>query len=82
MHIYRYIMGQESSELSELQKCMMFDIVYEGKSDKEVSDKYGVSERELSSIKSTEAWQSQERKIWNEMISLLIQKRNAKAMNS
>ena len=60
----------------------MFDIVYEGKSDKEVSDKYGVPEEELSSIKSTEAWQSQERKIWNEMISLLIQKRNAKAMNS
>jgi len=65
-----------NSELSELYQGMIFDIVYEGMSDKDVAAKNGIPESKLHLIKRSKVWKSKERKMWNDLISLLVRRRN------
>lgn len=75
-------MGYIDHGLSAVHKSMMFDTVYEGMSDADVAGKYCISESKLRSIKNNKAWKLEERKLWDEMISLLIHRRDVNAVIS
>ncbi len=58
----------------------MFDLIYQGMSDKDIAAKYSISESKLRTLKNSKIWKSNERKMWDKMISALIFRRNIKAM--
>lgn len=75
-------MAYSCAELGELQQNMLFDIVYEGMPDHEVSAKYDISKSKLDSIKNNKVWKSEERRMWNEMIAMFLQRRNVNSMTA
>lgn len=58
----------------------MFDFVYEDMSVKKVAAKHGVSESDLRAIRCSPFWKSEERRMWEEFIALLIHRRNVNCM--
>ena len=74
------IMGYINSKLSTVRKSMMFDTVYEGMSDVDVAGKYCISESKLRLIKNNKVWKLEERQMWDEMIVLLLNRRNVNAV--
>lgn len=73
-------MDNTIGKLNISYRKMMFDFVYEDMSVKEVAAKHGVSDSDLCAIRRSPFWKSEERKMWEEFIALLIHRRNVNRM--
>tara|TARA_B100000315_G_scaffold141342_1_gene130367 strand:- start:1557 stop:1784 length:228 start_codon:yes stop_codon:yes gene_type:complete len=73
-------MPKRNCNSRDVKEKMMFDLIYQGMSDKDIAAKYSISESKLRTLKNSKIWKSNERKMWDKMISALIFRRNIKAM--
>ena len=62
-------------KLNSKDREIMSDLVSKGMSEKEVASKHNITASKLHEIRSNPIWKATERKMWEKLISQLLQER-------